>query len=167
MNVGNITQLTDSTGRNYPLLDEQREWVFMPQEDYAKGKLLGEALARVAELEEQVRQLPQRMIDAIEQYDWQDDDGAWFLPTVRAIITGEAGYPCDDDSLWFTGAEWQGLLDKAIGYECATRDQRIAELETVLRWIEQYAQNSGIHPMDRVVAIYAKAQMALAQETGK
>lgn len=84
LTVGNITQLThDTAGRTYPLLNEQREWVFTPPADDAKGKLLAEALARVA------------------------------------------------------------------------------ELEAALRWIEQYAQDNGIHPMDRVVAIYAKAQITL------
>lgn len=86
LSVGNIVQLTDTAGRAYPLLNEQREWVFTPHADDAKGKLLAEALARVT------------------------------------------------------------------------------ELETALRWIGQYAQNSGIHPMDRVVAIYAKTQIALMQE---
>ena len=83
--VGIITQLTrDTAERTYPLLNEQLLWVFTPQADDAKGKLLAEALARVA------------------------------------------------------------------------------ELEAALRWIEQYAQNNGVHPMDRVVAIYAKAQITLA-----
>lgn len=81
MNVGDTT---DTAGHTYPRLDAQREWVFTPQADDAKGKLLAEALARVT------------------------------------------------------------------------------ELETALRWIEQYAQDNGIHPMDRLVAIYAKAQIALA-----
>ena len=113
----------------YPKL-HRREWIFTPPAEDPRD-------ARIAELEAQAskfRLFPQQVMDAIEQYDW--DGERWFIEDIRAIIEGKAGYPSRDDSLWFTGAEWQGLLDRAIGGECAQRDARITELEARIAELE-------------------------------
>mgnify|MGYP000892806192 CR=1 FL=1 len=125
--VGSITQLVQPAGRVswFPPM-ERNEFTFVVQPDPRD--------ARIAELEAQVskyRLFPQQVMDAIEQYDW--DGERWFVADIRAIIEGKAGYPSRDDSLWFSGGEWQELLDRAITGSCATRDERIAQLETALR----------------------------------
>lgn len=147
LTVGTVTQLVQPAGRVswFPPM-ERNEFTFVVQPDPRDAYIaeqtarflqleqeLGNANARVSELEAQVakyRLFPQQVMDAIEQYDW--DDERWFIDDIRAIIEGKAGYPSHDDSLWFAGNEWQELLDRAITGSCATRDERIIRLESAL-----------------------------------
>lgn len=155
LTVGTITQLVQPAGRVswFPPM-ERNEFTFVVQPDPRD--------ARIAELEAQVskyRLFPQQVMDAIEQYDW--DGERWFVADIRAIIEGKAGYPSRDDSLWFSGGEWQELLDRAITGSCATRDERIAQLETALREIRNYCGNPRIHGVDRAQQAFAIAAIAL------
>ena len=40
---------------------------------------------------------------------------------------------------------------------------RIRELKAALLWIMQYAANQRIHPLDRCLAVYSHAQLALVE----
>lgn len=179
--VGSITQLTEtgSLTRFAPLTRIEVDCAQFARPDPRDARIAAQAQAyetlaqecvwthqRIAELEAQVAKLglfPQQVMDAIEQFDW--DGEPWFIDDIRAIIEGKAGYPADDDSLWFTGAEWQSLLDRAIAGECAVRDARIAELEAALRDVyRQVAKHRPLAFQDAALMPGPERDMAITTE---
>ena len=85
--------------------------------------------ARLAELTTALRDQAQQIADAVSHM--PHEDNLVDKDDVHTVIVGTTGWRCDDDSLWFSGAEWQAAIGE--------REERIAALTTALRRIRTMA----------------------------